>query len=189
MEDQAAETAAAGGADEPAVPAGGDGSGVDLARTALAQARAAARANGVARRGRTAAGRREAAARRSGSGPDDRDPQPLRRAVDRLLAERGWETEAAVHGVVARWDQIVGADVAEHCRPDRFVDGRLTVLADSTAWATQLRLLTPQVMRRLDEEVGRGTVTALVVRGPLGPSWRHGRRSVTGSRGPRDTYG
>jgi predicted nucleic acid-binding Zn ribbon protein len=109
--------------------------------------------------------------------------------VDRLLAERGWETEAAVHGVVARWDQIVGADVAEHCRPDRFVDGQLTVRADSTAWATQLRLLTPQLIRRLDEEVGQGTVTALVVRGPLAPSWRHGRRSVTGSRGPRDTYG
>jgi predicted nucleic acid-binding Zn ribbon protein len=125
----------------------------------------------------------------SGSHPDDRDPQPLDAAMDRLVAEHGWTTDVAVHGVFARWDRIVGRDVAQHCRPEAYADGRLVVRADSTAWATQVRLLAPTVVRRLNEELGDGTVLVVQVAGPRGPSWTKGRRSVRDGRGPRDTYG
>ncbi|MGH8774523.1 MAG: DUF721 domain-containing protein [Jiangellaceae bacterium] len=124
----------------------------------------------------------------SGPGRDERDPQPLDEAVDRLVGEHGWGEDLAVHGVVARWNQIVGADVAAHVQPERYADGEVTVRADSTAWATQVRLLAPNLVRRLNQEIGHGTVTRVVVLGPHAPSWRKGRRSVPG-RGPRDTYG
>jgi len=174
-------------------------SGIDLARSVLAAARAEARKRGTSsdtRRTRgdkdargDAATRREAATRRSGARPDDRDPQPLGRAIDRLLADRGWETPASVGGVVGRWSQIVGTEVAAHCTPESFDDGVLRVGTDSTAWATQVRLLAPQFVKRLNEELGRGTVTRVDVRGPAAPSWCKGGRSVRGGRGPRDTYG
>jgi predicted nucleic acid-binding Zn ribbon protein len=93
-----------------------------------------------------------------------------------------------VHGVVARWDQIVGADIASHVRPESYADGEVTVRADSTAWATQVKLLAPNLVRRLNEEIGDSTVTRVNVLGPHTPTWRKGRRSVRG-RGPRDTYG
>lgn len=125
----------------------------------------------------------------SGAAPDDRDPQSVSRAMSRLVAEHGWTTELAVHGVFGRWESIVGAEVAAHCAPERFVDGRLTVRADSTAWATQVRLLAPAVLHRLGDELGAGTVSRIDVRGPDQPSWRHGRFSVRDGRGPRDTYG
>jgi predicted nucleic acid-binding Zn ribbon protein len=95
----------------------------------------------------------------------------------------------AVGGVLGRWDAVVGDDVASHCRPLSFADGVLTVAADSSAWATQVRLLVPTVMRRLAEEVGEGTVEKIVVKGPAAPSWRRGPRVAPGSQGPRDTYG
>jgi predicted nucleic acid-binding Zn ribbon protein len=63
------------------------------------------------------------------------------------------------------------------------------VRADSTAWATQLRLLESTLMGRLAEEVGEGTVTELRVAGPGAPSWSRGRHRVQDGRGPRDTYG
>jgi predicted nucleic acid-binding Zn ribbon protein len=179
---------------DPAVPeelpdgqAAKPASGVDLARALLARARADARARGRATLDRRAA-RRGEPGRTSGAYPDDRDPQPLGESVQRLLAARGWETEAAVGGVVGRWAEIVGAELAEHVRPDVFADGVLVVQADSTAWATQVRSLAPTLVRRLNEEVGHGTVTRVEVRGPGGPSWRKGRLTVRG-RGPRDTYG
>jgi predicted nucleic acid-binding Zn ribbon protein len=162
-------------------------SGVDLARALLAQARVDARARGRATLDRRAA-RRGEPGRTSGAHPDDRDPQPLKESVRRLLASRGWETQAAVGGVVGRWPEIVGAELAEHCVPDGFADGVLVVRADSTAWATQVRSLAPQLVHRLNKEVGHGTVTRVEVRGPGGPSWRKGRLRVRG-RGPRDTYG
>ena len=44
----------------------------------------------------------------------------------------------------------------------------LTVRADSTAWATQLRLLSSSLLTRLTEEVGEGTVERDAGRRPGG---------------------
>ena len=163
-------------------------SGIDLAKAALSAARAAAAKRGLAAPAERKA-KRAAASTRSGAGPDDRDPQPLGQAIGRLLTDRGWETDAAVGGVMGRWTEIVGAELAAHCQPESYTDGELVVIADSTAWATQLRYLAPQLVRALNTELGHGVVKAVVVKGPTAPSWRKGRRSAPGSRGPRDTYG
>ena len=138
----------------------GQGSGVDLARALLSRARADARARGRALQERKAARRGEPG--RSGARPDERDPQPLGDSVRSLLAARGWETEAAVGGVVGRWPEIVGAELADHCVPDGFAEGVLVVRAESTAWATQVRLLAPTLVRRLNEEVGDGVMARAV---------------------------
>ncbi|HEX4699048.1 MAG TPA: DciA family protein [Actinomycetes bacterium] len=173
--------------------------GLEVARELLASARAEARRRGfrpggtpAARTGRGdepgARRRRPVDDTRSGAHPDERDPQVLGSALGRLVADRGWETDAAVGGVMGRWAAIVGDQVAEHARPLAFDDGELVVAADTTAWATQIRLLAPTLLARLADELGAGVVTSVVVRGPGGPSWKRGRLAVRG-RGPRDTYG
>jgi predicted nucleic acid-binding Zn ribbon protein len=116
------------------------------------------------------------------------DPQPLSTALDGLLGDQGWRLAAAVGSVFGRWDQLVGPDVAAHTRPERFNDGELVVIADSAAWATQVRLLTSAVLRRLNEELGHGTVTRVVVRGPAPPR-RMGPLRVRGTREHNDDYG
>ena len=187
--------------DAPDATANGDGldgDGVDAVRAALNRARAAAAAKGL-QPGRRQAGsgapgsgsgrRRRVAGQRSGSGADRRDPQPFGSSISRLVQERGWSTPIAVGGVVGRWDQVVGDEVAAHCQPETFEEKVLTVRTDSTAWATQMRLLAPTILQRLADELGPGVVDRLVVRGPSGPSWRRGPRIVQGGRGPRDTYG
>ncbi len=88
----------------------------------------------------------------------------------------------------AQWAEIVGAAVADHCEPVSLVDGDLLVQAESTAWATQLRLMAPTITQKINDRVGKGTVRRLRTKGPAGPSWRFGNRHVSG-RGPRDTYG
>lgn len=119
---------------------------------------------------------------------DGRDPRLVGDAVDRLLVERGWGSEVQVGSVIGRWEQIVGAHVADHVVPVEFTGTTLTVRADSTAWATQMRLLVSSVLTRIESEIGEGLVTEIVVQGPGGPSWRKGPLTVRG-RGPRDTYG
>ena len=125
----------------------------------------------------------------SSARPDDRDPQKLNDTIGRLLRDQGWEVDVAVHGVMARWPAIVGPEVAQHCAPERYADTELTVRTDSTAWATQVRMLAPDLVRRLNAELGDGTVTRVTVLGPNAPTWRKGLRTVRGGRGPRDTYG
>jgi predicted nucleic acid-binding Zn ribbon protein len=125
---------------------------------------------------------------RSGPGADGRDPALLGDQVSQLFAERGWQADLAVGSVTGRWAQIVGPEIAEHVRPVTFEDAVLTVQADSTAWATQIRLLSAQLLGRIAQEAGPGTVGELVVLGPAAPRWQRGSRRVAG-RGPRDTYG
>jgi predicted nucleic acid-binding Zn ribbon protein len=108
------------------------------------------------------------------------------------MRARGWREAAAGGSVAGRWAEIVGPDLAAHTRPGSLDQGELTVTADSTAWATQLRLLAPQLVRRLNAELGDGAVVQVRVRGPAsaaGPARKPGQWRVRGGRGPRDTYG
>jgi predicted nucleic acid-binding Zn ribbon protein len=124
----------------------------------------------------------------SGAGPDPRDPQPFGAVLAKLVRNRGWQRPAAEATVFGEWDRVVGAQVAEHCRPVKLEGGELTVEAVSTAWATQLRLLAGRLLKQIAAEVGHNVVTKLHIHGPAAPSWNRGRRRVRG-RGPRDTYG
>src|SRR5690349_18903842 len=146
--------------------------GLDLARQLT---RATAKSTPAARKRRARRDDRPRDGKVSGAHPDDRDPQLLGSQLDRLVAEHGWELELRVRGVFARWPELVGAEVGAHCSPESFADGKLVVRTDSTAWATQLTLLAPAVVRRLNEELGEGTVTVIDVLGPHLPSWGKGR--------------
>jgi predicted nucleic acid-binding Zn ribbon protein len=108
--------------------------------------------------------------------------------VRELRADRGWETDLAVGSIAGRWAELVGAEIAEHCRPERLDGGDLVLVAESSAWATQLQLLAGTIRQRLRDELGADVVRRISVHGPAAPSWRKGPWRVVG-RGPRDTYG
>ncbi len=171
--------------DEQDSPAIGDAA--EAAAAALARARAAAKAKGLRPGLRPRRRVKDVpVGERSGTG---RDPKLLGDQLDQFVTERGWVGDVAVGAVIGRWSQIVGPEIAQHCAPLNFVDGVLTVRADSTAWATQLRLLSSSLLTRLAEEVGEDTVGEIRVVGPGAPSWSRGSRRAQDGRGPRDTYG
>jgi predicted nucleic acid-binding Zn ribbon protein len=113
----------------------------------------------------------------------------LSSAISGLLDAEGWGLPVAAGSVFGRWAEIVGSDLAEHTTPERLAAGELTVAADSTAWATQLRLLAAQLVLRLNQELGDRTVLRVKVHGPVPPDRKPGQWRVRGGRGPRDTYG
>lgn len=158
--------------------AGSAKSGIDLAREALAQAKADARERG-ALPGQVRKKRRRPV-RESGRGGD---PTAFGPAIRELLAARGWQERAAVGGVFGRWPQIVGPELAEHTKPETFEDGVLVIAADSASWATQVRLLAANLVKRLNEDLGHGTVRRVKVVGPSSGQQRGGGRlRVTGGR-------
>jgi len=155
----------------------------DPARAALDRAKADARRRG-ARSGPARRGPRPGSDRAPADGPER-----FGTAIRRLVDERGWTQTVQAGSVLGRWDVLVGAGLAAHCRPERLTDGELVLVAESTAWATQVRLLAPAVLARLAGELGAGVVTSLRVHGPTAPDWSGGPRRVSDGRGPRDTYG
>lgn len=170
--------------------------GMDLVRRALEQARGNARTQGKdVGQGRSSPSliRRtpSAKSRRSWSGPGidlGRDPQLLGSASRDLAKTRGWSSKVAEGAVFADWSTAVGEQIAEHATPTALRDGVLSVAAESTAWATQLRMVQAQLLAKIAAHVGDGVVTALKITGPMAPSWRKGPKHISG-RGPRDTYG
>ena len=158
--------------------------GPDLVRQALAAAKAAARERGTAVGGPRKAVRKLPPRRKGDVG----DPVRFGDAIQRLVDERGWQETTTAAGVLANWALVVGPEIADHCQPVSLVDGELVVVAESTAWATQLRLLTKTLLARVREHAGESIAERVVIRGPAQPDWRKGPRRVQG-RGPRDTYG
>ena len=160
-----------------------------MARDAMERARASARQRG-ARRTSASRGRakRDEARRSTQPFSSGRDPLPMSDAVETLLRRMGWTEQVEVAGVTARWREVVGDQIADHAEPLGFEASKLTVRASSTAWATQLALMSGQIRHRINEEFGREIVSEIVVLGPTARSWVKGPRTVPG-RGPRDTYG
>ncbi|MDS1271479.1 DUF721 domain-containing protein [Lipingzhangella sp. LS1_29] len=163
-------------ASPPGAPAGGGAgprpAGADLARQALAEARARARERGAS----AGAGAPRRGADRRPRRPRG-EPQMFGEAVRAWLNEHGWADQVAMGGVFGRWSEIVGEHVAQHVRPESFAEGELTVVADSTTWASQVRVLRSDLRRRLNEELGDGCVAEITVRGPGTKRRRGGRGS------------
>jgi predicted nucleic acid-binding Zn ribbon protein len=92
---------------------------------------------------------------------------PLRRMgedLDVLLRRFGGAAGAASATVFTRWAEAVGAGVAAHAQPLALRGTTLVVGVDAPAYATQLRMLTPQLLARLADLVGPGAVEAVEVR-------------------------
>nr|WP_245601701.1 DciA family protein [Hamadaea tsunoensis] len=162
----------------------GDKKGPELARAVLD----AARAKRVETR-RTAEKKSGGRPRGySGPGPDPRDPALFGDVLAKLIQQRNWAKPAAEATVFGAWEKVVGPDIAGHCRPVKLEEKELTVEAESTAWATQLRAIAAEIIRRIAAEVGHNVVVRVRIHGPAAPSWNRGPRRVRGS-GPGDTYG
>lgn len=117
-----------------------------------------------------------------------RDPRGLGEVMDALTAKLGWNSPLAKSELLASWESIVGEETSEHSSPAGIDEGVLTVRCDSTAWATQLRLMRVQILNQIISRYPDAGITTLRFEGPGAPSWKRGPRSVPG-RGPRDTYG
>ena len=117
-----------------------------------------------------------------------RDAVGLGDVIDGLAKGMGWTSPLAQSELLLAWADIAGADTAEHSTPISVENGVLTVQCDSTAWATQLRLMRSQVTTTIAQRYPEAGIESVRFDGPNAPSWKRGPRSIPG-RGPRDTYG
>ncbi len=117
-----------------------------------------------------------------------RDPHGIDDVLDGLTARLGWNSPLARADLLSSWPALVGEETAEHSSPSGIEDGVLTVRCDSTAWATQLRLMRGNITTQIVLRYPDAGIESVRFEGPNAPSWKRGPRSIPG-RGPRDTYG
>ena len=117
------------------------------------------------------------------------DPQLISDVLKNLIQDREWQSGIAEGNLFANWESIVGAEIAEHTEPIAILEGVLTIRTSSTAWATQLNLISNDVLASLQASAPGALVEKLSIIGPQGPNWKRGIRTIRGARGPRDTFG
>ena len=94
----------------------------------------------------------------------DRGPQRLGRALDRLMGTLRAPSVDVLDSVFSRWPEIVGDDVADHCRPVSIEGDTLTVSADDPTWASELKWLEKDLVKRVAAVAGTDRVSQVKVR-------------------------
>lgn len=117
-----------------------------------------------------------------------RDPGSLGEVLSKLSRESGWETTLSREDLVRQWEDLAGAETAQHSEPVSLEGGMLTVKCDSTAWAKNLQFMRAVIITEIGRRYPEAGVENIRFVGPDVPSWKWGLRAVPG-RGPRDTYG
>jgi len=117
------------------------------------------------------------------------DPQRINSVISELVSARAWEQGIAEGSLFTDWITVVGSDIGSHSTPISLVDGLLTIKTSSSAWATQLTLMSAHLLKTISNSAPGALVEEILVLPPGAPSWKKGIRTIRNSRGPRDTYG
>lgn len=96
------------------------------------------------------------------------DPIPLRDALAKVGRQLGLGPTDVVTTLVSQWEDIVGPAIAQHAEVRSVRDGECTIAVDGPVWATQLRYGSSDLVARVNERCGEGSVTSVkvVVAGP-----------------------
>ncbi len=105
-----------------------------------------------------------------------------------LVSDRDWDSGLAEGNLFVNWKKIVGAEISEHAEPISILENVLTIQSSSTAWATQLQLISNDLLATIQKDAIGVLIERLVIIGPQTPTWKKGVRTIRNARGPRDTY-
>ena len=98
------------------------------------------------------------------SDSDGDDARPVADSLSQLSRRLGLGEPATLTAVFADWELVVGAVMADHCRPVRLRDGELVVMVDEPAWATEIRFSSEEIRARCNARAGVDAVRSVVVR-------------------------
>jgi predicted nucleic acid-binding Zn ribbon protein len=117
------------------------------------------------------------------------DPELISGVLSNLISDREWDLGLAEGNLFVNWKKIVGEEIAQHAVPISILEGELTIQSSSTAWATQLQLISNDLLTMIQKDATGVLIEKITFIGPHAPTWKKGIRSIRNARGPRDTYG
>jgi predicted nucleic acid-binding Zn ribbon protein len=88
--------------------------------------------------------------------PKKRKPQKLGDVMTGMLSKSGIADRVAQAAVIPNWPALVGPQIARVTEPMSVTpQGTLFVAVTTNAWMTELSLMEPELLRRLNERTGR----------------------------------
>ena len=91
-------------------------------------------------------------------------PEAIGGLVQQVLQDLGEGEAVRVLRIAERWEDAVGREVAQHCRPTALRGSVLLASVDSSVWCQQLQLRAPELLAGLARVFGEDAPTALRLR-------------------------
>lgn len=85
-------------------------------------------------------------------------PEPLGSILPGVLSRLGLTEPLKEYRAVTCWSQIVGTRISRHAQAEAISNGELTVRVDSHVWIQELTFLKPELIEKLNQELGSTTV-------------------------------
>ena len=92
------------------------------------------------------------------------DPRPVADSLPGLTRALGAPAPSVLGSLFSHWEEIVGPAIATEAWPVSVRDGVLRIGVEHPAWATQLRFLGAEVVRRVAAATGDGAVQTIEVK-------------------------
>jgi predicted nucleic acid-binding Zn ribbon protein len=89
-------------------------------------------------------------------------PMRVGEAIASYVSRSGLAARLSQAQVIPDWSRLVGPQIAAVTRPERVAaDGTLFVRVATSAWMTELQLMTPEIMARVNAGRDAGRVRSL----------------------------
>ncbi len=84
---------------------------------------------------------------------------PVGEILKDVLKSRGLGSGDLLFRIQRNWASAVGEKIAQHACPLMLRGGRLTVAVDSPAWMSELSMLSPQIIEKINSKPNDGMAT------------------------------
>jgi len=81
--------------------------------------------------------------------------------IKEVLKARGLGSGDTLSKLRGKWANAVGGKIAQHAQPQMIREGRLTLTVDSPAWMSQLSMLSPEIIEKINAALEEGAVKEL----------------------------
>ena len=88
----------------------------------------------------------------------------LSHTLGSMLKARGLGSRLDEYRVFGQWEKSVGPVIARHAQPQIVRGKKLTLVVDSPAWMQQLSLLKPQIVEKVNRNLGKETIKDIMLR-------------------------
>jgi predicted nucleic acid-binding Zn ribbon protein len=82
----------------------------------------------------------------------------LKHILEKTLQSQGMDKRIQQESAVIKWEDIVGSKIANASKAVRIDRGTLLIEVKSSAWKHQIQMLKPEIIKKLNAQLGADTV-------------------------------
>lgn len=85
---------------------------------------------------------------------EPKEPVRWSNALERYVHSIGTPSVDVMVAVFKQWEELVGSEIAQHCRPAAVEGDRLVVAAADPVWAGEVQWMAQDLLSRINEAAG-----------------------------------